>query len=102
MKNWKKIFIVICIILISQTKVYAGEENTINEQQENFGITDFITKSKEFSGEFFDGIDINEILNNAIKGEVDNTSIYKKILNLFGNEVQSTLKTLISILAIIF
>lgn len=101
MKNWKKIFIVICIILISQTKVYAGEENTINEQQENFGITDFITKSKEFSGEFFDGIDINEILNNAIKGEVDNTSIYKKILNLFGNEVQSTLKTLISILAII-
>lgn len=88
MKNWKKVFIIIFIILISQTKVYAVENNEIDEQQETFGITDFIEKSQEYTGKFFEDIDLKEILNNAIKGEIDNSTIYKRILNLFGNEIK--------------
>lgn len=101
MKNWKKVFIIIFIILISQTKVYAVENNEIDEQQETFGITDFIEKSQEYTGKFFEDIDLKEILNNAIKGEIDNSTIYKRILNLFGNEIKGTLKTFVSILGII-
>lgn len=77
------------------------DKETITSQSETFGINSFIEKSKQYSGEFFEEIDISEILNSAIKGEIDNSSIYKKILNLLGAEVQTGVKSLISILAII-
>ncbi len=33
---------------------------------------------KSLQGSFFEDIDINEILNDAIKGEVDNSTLLKK------------------------
>ena len=77
------------------------DENEISNQEEMFGISSFIQKSKQYTGNFFDDIDIGEILNSAIKGEIDNTTIYKKILNKLGNEVQTGIKSLACILAII-
>lgn len=77
------------------------DENEISNQEEIFGISSFIQNSKQYTGNFFDDIDIGEILNSAIKGEIDNTNIYKKILNKLGNEVQTGIKSLACILAII-
>jgi stage III sporulation protein AE len=105
-KQKKKILIFTLIIIIVSkiTFSYATDistENTLEEQQETFGVSSFIEKSKQYTGEFFEDIDINDILNSSIKGEIDNSTIYKKILNLLGKEVQSGIKTLISILVII-
>ena len=104
-KQKKKTFIlIILIILILKPVISYGtdiDENTMEEQQETFGISSFIDNSKKYTGEFFEDIDINEILNSAIKGEIDNSNIYKKILNLLGTEVQTGLKSLASILVII-
>lgn len=99
----KKIITVIVMILIVflSNSSYANDEKTITEQQEEFKIQDFIKNSEKFTGEFFDDIDINEILNSAIKGEVDNSTLLKKILNLLGKEVTTNIKALVSILAII-
>lgn len=77
------------------------DENEISNQEEMFGISSFIQNSKQYTGNFFDDIDIGEILNSAIKGEIDNTTIYKKTLNKLGNEVQTGIKSLACILAII-
>lgn len=77
------------------------DENEISNQEEIFGISSFIQNSKQYTGNFFDDIDIGEILNSAIKGEIDNTTIYKKILNKLGNEVETGIKSLACILAII-
>ena len=77
------------------------DENEFSNQEEIFGISSFIQNSKQYTGNFFDNIDIGEILNSAIKGEIDNTTIYKKILNKLGNEVQTGIKSLACILAII-
>ena len=44
---------------------------------------------------------IEDILNNAIKGQVDNSSLGKRVLNLLGKEVVTTLKAMGSILVII-
>ena len=96
--------IIIIISIISKTTTsYCSDidENTIQSQQETFGISSFIENSKKYTGEFFKDIDISNILNSAIKGEIDNSTIYKKILNLLGKEVQTGIKSLISILAII-
>lgn len=90
-------------IILKSTTSYCVDtnENTMESQQESFGVSSFIENSKKYTGEFFENIDINEILNSAIKGNIDNSTIYKKILNLLGTEVKSGLKSLISILVII-
>lgn len=79
----------------------ATEEETLEEQQEEFGIGEFIEKTEEYSGEFFEGIDINEILDNAIKGQVDNQTILKKVLSLLGGQLVDGLTVLGSVLAIV-
>ena len=106
----KKIFKIIIFTLIiiltinTYSKASQNEENveeTIKEQQETFGINSFIENAKEYTGEFFEDIDISGILDSAISGDVDNSTIYQKILNLFGDELKTGIKTLLSILIII-
>lgn len=116
MKKLKKVFTIIYIITILQIifmpiskSANQNEENTegqginetIEEQQNEFGINDFIEEAQNYSGEFFQGIDIGEILNSAIKGEVDNQTIFQKIFSVLGKEVITGLKALGSILVII-
>lgn len=106
MKIQKKIILLLIIvtsIILKATISYCSDidENTIESQQESFGINSFIENSKKYTGEFFEDIDISRILSSAIKGEIDNSTIYKKILSLLGTEVQTGIKSLISILAII-
>ena len=100
----KFIYILIAIIflinLIMPTSS-ANEEETIEEQQGEFGINEFIEQAEEYSGEFFEDIDMNEILENAIKGEVDNQTLFKKVLSLLGGELVDGLTVLGSILAIV-
>ena len=104
-KQKKRVLVLIVYICIiaKLTVSYSIDidENIMTNQEETFGINSFIEKSKQYSGEFFENIDISEILNSAIKGEIDNSSIYKRILNLLGTEVRLGIKTLVSILVII-
>ena len=101
MKIQKKIILIIIIAIIFIPKTVKAENNTIATQKETFGINSFIENSKQYTGEFFADADISEILNSAISGKVDNSKIYKKILNILGTEVQTGIKSLFSILAII-
>lgn len=94
------IIVMVLIVFLSNSS-YANDNQTIIEQQEEFNIQDFIKNAEKFTGEFFEDIDINEILNDAIKGEVDNSTLLKKILNILGKEVTTNIKSLVSILAII-
>lgn len=101
MKIQKKIILIIIIAIIFIPKTVKAEDNTIATQKETFGINSFIENSKQYTGEFLADADISEILNSAISGKVDNSKIYKKILNILGTEVQTGIKSLLSILAII-
>ena len=95
---------IVCILITSiVTYSYCNnmDENTIESQQESFGINSFVENSKKYTGEFFEGIDISGILNSAIKGEINNSTIYKRILSLLGTEVKAGIQNLISILVII-
>lgn len=97
----KFIHILIFIVILSvQLPIYANEE-TFAGQKEELGINEFIKNSKEYTGEFFEGIDVGELLNSAVKGEVDNPTIFKRILNLFGQEVTNGIQAVVSIIAII-
>ena len=95
------LIVLFVFVIFSMPKVYAGNEETMQEQQEEFGIEDFLKNSEQYMGEFFEDVDVGEILNDAIKGEVDNSTFAKKILNLLGSEVVTSIKAIGSILAII-
>ena len=91
----------IIFINISIPVSIAGEEKTLKEQQEDLGISEFIDQADSYSGKFFDDIDINEILENAIKGEVDNQTLFQRVWSLLLGELGDGLSVLGSILAII-
>lgn len=96
-------YIVIIFIVLFTTKVQAIESTTdiIDEQASNFGLNDFIKETEKYSGDFFEDINISDMINSAISGNVDNNTIFKKVIHLLGKEVSSTLKTLVGILVIV-
>lgn len=97
------VMMVLCITIFFVPNVYANANNeaTIQEQKEEFGIQDFLKNSKQYTGEFFGDIDIGDLLNEAIKGEIDNSTIGKKVLSLLGSEVVNSVKAIGCILVII-
>lgn len=101
----KKITIILCcmvvLIFTFRVKGYANHEDMIEEQQEEFGIQEFLENAKQYNGKFFEDMDMTEILNHAIKGEIDNTTIGKRVFNLLGSEVINSMKAIGSILVII-
>ena len=94
------LFITMPISNASDTKDESNKE-TMLEQQEEFGVGEFINSAKEYTNDFFNEDELNDFFNSAIKGEVDNSSIFKKILSLFGQEFVDSIKAVGSILVII-
>ncbi len=77
------------------------DEEIMSSTQEQFNISDFVKEAEKYTGDFLEDMSISDILNSAIKGEIDNQTFYHKILKILGSEVNSSLKILISILVII-
>lgn len=48
-------------------------------------------KQTNIHGEVFSGINLSDLMNDAIKGSIDNKTIFSKIINLFGKEVRQTI-----------
>lgn len=101
MKKVIIIFITVVSVIIPMSKVYANNNVTIEGQQEEFGIQDFIKNSKQYTGDFFENIDIKQVFNDAINGKIDNSTLLKRILNLLGTETTTSIKTITSIIVII-
>lgn len=99
----KIIFSTIILLIFIPNISYSINDtiDTIQEQQETFGISDFVKETEKYTDDFFDDISISEMINNAITGEIDNSTLAKKILSLLGTEVKNTLQTLIGILVIV-
>ena len=100
----RKIIVYIILLLIFQAKTVFAESLTsqmIQNETNSFGINDFIKETDKYTEDFFEDINISEVLNSAITGKVDNKSIYKKIINLFGKEIVLNLKTIVAVFTII-
>ncbi len=97
-------FILLILIITIHSKTFALDTNNnqiLEEQKQNFGITDFIKETQKYTNDFFENINISEIFNSALTGKIDNGKIVKKIISIFGTEIRKSILTLISILVII-
>lgn len=98
----KKIISIFIIILFCFAPIsWANNKNSLKEQKEDLGVNDFIKSAKDYTGEFFEEIEIEDILNTALEGNVDNAILGKRIFNLLGEEVLVSIKAILTILVII-
>lgn len=97
----KKIIILLILISIfTVPRIYATEE-IISSQMEALNISSFIKEGENYTKDIFPDMDLNQFLNSAIKGEIDNKGILNNILHLFGDEIVSSISLLGSILIVI-
>lgn len=73
----------------------------MNHKNNLFGVSSFLEEANKYTEEVFQDIDIKELLDSAIKGEVDNSKLINIVLNLLGKEVISAIKTIAIVLVII-
>ena len=97
----KIILIFILTLILLPHKVFAETEEIMSTTQEKFNISGFIKEAEQYMEQSFGDVNLTEMLNQAMQGKIDNKSIYKKVINLLGKEIISSLKILISILVII-
>jgi len=87
-----KILILIILFFLMQSPVCATQEEILQTQSETLNIREFVDKANQYTKDVFTDIDAGNLLNDAIAGKIDNQTIFKKILNLFGKEVKETIK----------
>lgn len=98
--KWLKVIIITFCLVLTTTCVHASN-NILTEQKESLHISDFIKEANEYSKEAFPDLDMGEVLNSAIKGEIDGNFWYKAVSVALGKEVLYAIRMLGSILVII-
>lgn len=97
MKNKRVIKIIVILLIyfgyLSFCYKVNAEDDITNEllksQSSTLGISSFIEEANKYKNEDFD-IDVNELITSAIKGNVDNQTIGRKILaQLFSGARES-------------
>lgn len=98
----KKVMLIFFLIFyFISTNVYATDSAIIESQKESLNISSFIDEANKFTEQLFPDMDSGDLLNSALKGDIDNKTIFWKIMSLFGDELVMAVKILASILVII-
>lgn len=90
--NFKKMLIVFIFIICFPNAVIATQEEILKSQSEVLNIKGFIEEANKYTKDVFSERDVNNLINDAIQGNVNNKNLMSKILNLFGTEVGQTIK----------
>lgn len=101
MKKLITIFAILICIFGTSISIADTEDEVINSQMDSFNISNFIDEANKYSNDILKDIDIQELLNNAIKGELDTNQLLKNIFPLLGTEIKEALKVMGSILIIV-
>ena len=101
MKKLITIFAILICIFSTSISIADTEDEVINSQMDSFNISSFIDEANKYSNDVLKDIDIQELLNNAIKGELDTNQLLKNIFPLLGTEIKEALKVMGSILIIV-
>lgn len=109
----KKIFLTMGIVMILMNIMpcicYAEEANKesvdtseiLQSQQDSLNISSFLKEVEKYTRSTYQDIDVRELFNSALTGNVDNEKLFKSVLNLLGKEIKSSITVLGSIIVII-
>ena len=91
------IILLISIICIFQNVSLAKEDDGIESQTEQYKIGDFLSSAENYA----EDIDVKDLFNSAIKGNLDNSKILKYIVNILGDNLKDALKMISGIIVVI-
>lgn len=94
------IFLLLFLVLGQGVRAESQEE-VLESQKQSLNISEFTKEAEQYTKEAFPDLDIGEILNSAISGNIDNEQMVTGIFSLLGTEVKTAITTLGSILAIV-
>lgn len=101
----KKIFIVVIVFILIPKYAYAENaidlETIIEQQESTFGIKDFLKQCEKYAPDFIDDLNISNVFQDVVTGNIDNRSIFKGIFNKIGINVSEILKVFINIFVIV-
>ena len=103
----KRLIILFTItILITPTKSFAKDENIstdsiIKSQTQTLKISSILEEAENYKTQALEGLDISQILTDAIKGKVDTAKIGKNIIGLFTKNAFTAISTIASIIIIV-
>ena len=107
MKNvrWKiGIFLSVFFLMwINHTISYATDNEVLESQKKAVGIPEFIEEAEDYTKETLEGTGINpeEVLNEAIEGNLNHSKLIGFLFKILGNEVKNAVTTVGIILVII-
>lgn len=64
----------------------------IESQKSSLKINEFINEAGKYTNKALPDIDLNNMLNSAIKGEINNKNLFIKIIDIFFEELLDNLK----------
>ena len=73
----------------------------LESQQDLLGISTFLQEAKKYTSSIYEDINMNELFQSAITGEIDNQMLFKSMAGLLGEEVLNAISVLGSIIVII-
>lgn len=91
MKTIKRILMIFFILITVSNVTLATQEEILQTQSETLNIKGFVSEANKYTEEVFGNTDVNTLLNNAIKGNIDNSGIISKIVGLFGKELKEAI-----------
>ena len=96
----KRVFIIV-IFIITIPSVSFATDRIINDQLDTLDLGTFIKEGEKYTKEIFPELNVKNLINSSIKGEIDNRSLYRPILKNIGKEIAHGISTIGSVLIII-
>lgn len=89
------------ILIILEPVCFASNNEIINSQAQSTGVSTFLEESKKYVSNTFPDLDINEVFNSSISGELKIDGLFGWIVNLLGDELKQGIVAVVSILIIV-
>ena len=101
----KKFFIVLIAIILIPKYAYAESAmdlgKIIEQHESTFGIKDFLKQCEKYAPDFIDDLNISNVFQDVVSGNIDNKSIFKSAFNKIGINLYEIVNVFINILVIV-
>ena len=103
----KYIFIILIVLVVFHSNTIFAEntvniESVIKEQESSFGIKDFLKSAEKYNlGENTKDLNISEMYNSAVSGNIDNKRLLNSFIKISGIQFKECIKIFINILIIV-
>ena len=88
------IFFISCFYISNASNDINANMDIIESQKDTLNIGAFIKEANKYTKDVFSDIEVEELLNSAIKGDIQNGKIIKNIWKIFGSEIINSISVI--------